>query len=820
MKISLNWVKEFTEIKLPPEELKERVSVSLTEAESIENFGDNYKGIIVAKVLEVKDHPESSNLLVLVIDVGKSKKTVVVQKCPVKVGDKVPYLKPGLIVPESAETGDPVKVEKTNIKGVDSEGMIPSGREIGLNYDHTTVYTVPQETKTGSAFEQVMDLVDPILEIKNKALTHRPDTFSVVGIAREVSAIQATKFDPPEWLYNPDLIKPKATKNKYKINLENNAEALCARYTCVVIENVDVKPSPKWMQIRLSKMGIHPVNNIVDISNYLMLEVGQPNHAFDYDKITTKDPGFKDGVNIVIRLAKAGEKITTIDGQLVELYDDTIVIADSANPIGIAGVMGGKDTEISDDTRKVVFQVENLDMYNIRRTSMKTGIFSEAVTRFSKGLDPNLCEPVLYKGIQMIEELSGGTLASQIYDDYKEPVKEHSVSVDPDYLRKRIGADISDKEMKDILHRLCLAVDQDEKSKIFSVRIPTFRKDLNIPEDIAEEIVRIYGYDRLETTLPTRKIHPVSHNKTREKRIRVKDALKSLGANEIYTYAFVGEDLYKKCGLGLEGYYRLVNALSPDLEYMRPVLLPSVLEKVALNFKNRQEVTLFEIDMVHGKKLPKGQLPEEPVHLCLAHSESFYHAKLYLESLLKALNISSWDFEQLGKATPGKMPEWIEYALNSYHPGRTAFVYVEGDLAGIIGQVDFDTTGEMNVPEGTSAFEIRLDGINQYIQDFPDYIEPSRYPSVEHDFCFITDSDVQYKAIREAILGIESKDNLVRSVTCKDIYIDKKNSGKKKTTVTVTMQSNKKTLKEDDIDTLREKIIKNIERAVKGKLDG
>jgi len=430
MKVSLNWVKEFTKIEIPPQELKDRVSVSLTEVERIENFGKVYEGIVVAQVEKVEEHSRSDGLLILQLNLGKSRVQVIVQKCPVKKGDKVPYLKLGLTVPETVGLGsDEVKVQKAEIKGVKSDGMVPSGRELGLDGDHTTVYTVPDDVAVGSSFEHSLDLVDQIMEIKNKALTHRPDTFSVVGLAREIAAIQGTEFKNLDWLENPGSIKPGSVQERYEVKIQNDAQALCARYMAVVIDNVKVGPSPKWMQVRLVKMGIRPINNVVDISNYLMLEAGQPSHAFNYDKVVSMDPQFggkvKEKAIITIRMAREGEKMTTIDGQLKDLYRETLIIADSTNPIGIAGVMGGKSTEISNDTTRIIFQVENLDMYSIRRTSKKVGLSTDAVTRFSKGLDPSLCEPVMYKAIQMFSEFCGGKMASELFDGYRDPGKKH-----------------------------------------------------------------------------------------------------------------------------------------------------------------------------------------------------------------------------------------------------------------------------------------------------------------------------------------------------------------------------------------------------------
>ncbi|MEA3357755.1 MAG: phenylalanine--tRNA ligase subunit beta [Patescibacteria group bacterium] len=817
MKISLNWIKEYTDIILPPEELKERVSVSLTEVEAIENFGEKYEDIIVCEVVSVKPHPKSDNLLVLKVNTGTVEVDVVVQQCDVAVGDKVPYLKPGTVLPY-----DEIKISKLKIKGVMSEGFVPSGMELSLNSDHTTVYKLPSDIKIGADFAQTLKLVDQVMEIKNKALTHRPDTFSVEGMAREIAAIQGTDYKRLDWLYDPEMIKPQKISTEVPIKIDNKAKALCKRYMAVVIDDVKVKPSPVWMQIRLIKMGIRPVNNIVDISNYLMLEAGQPNHAFDYDKVVLKDPGFEGTAVITVRLAEAGEKITTLDGQQHELGDSVIVIADSTNPIGIAGVMGGKDTEISNETTKVVFQVENLDMYSIRRASMSLGIFTDAVTRFSKGLDPNRCEPVMYRGIQMIQELAGGTVVSEIVDDKQELRREYYVTISTDALCTRLGIKIETEEIVNILRRLELIVNENGGSQDLVIKIPTFRPDLRIPEDIYEEVVRLYGYDRVTPTLPVRKTHPVVDDKSRENVSMIKRILKSLGANELYTYSFIGRSLYESCNLSVQKCHKLLNPISSDLKYMRPYIVPSLLSKVTRNTKHYEELALFEVNQVNPLKPEKKagkKLASEPYHVGLIHTLSYYHAKLYLETLMNALGLADFEILQPDKINKEVIPDWLDQVRSMYHPGRTGLIRFGKDFVGLIGQIDIKGVSELDLPEYTSGFEINLHLLDDSILDIHQYSEISKYPSVVQDFCFVTDSDVPYSALLTAVKKSD-KEGLIRDVNCVDIYRASDIKDLKQCTLRISMQSSEKTLTEREIDALRSGIIKGVEADVGGKLLG
>ncbi|MBN1618738.1 phenylalanine--tRNA ligase subunit beta [Candidatus Dojkabacteria bacterium] len=824
MKVSLNWIKEFTKITLPPKELKDVISVSLTEAENIENFGEKYSGIIVAKVLEVQKHPKSDGLLVLKLDVGDLTKTVVIQVCPVKVGDKVPYLKPGTVIPESVLAGGKgIKVEKTKIKEVESEGMIPSGREMALNYDHTTVYTVSGELKPGEDISQSLDLVDQILEIKNKSLTNRPDTFSIIGMARELAAMQREKFQDIDWLGKPELIKPEVpNEERLPIKVVNNAKALCRRYIAVVLDDIKIQDSPSWMQIRLSKHGIHPVNNIVDITNYLMLLTGQPSHAFDYDTIKSKDTVLKGDVTINVRLGKPGEKITTIDEQVKDLYDDTVVIADSSNPIGIAGVMGGKDTEISDLTTRVIFQVENLDMYNVRKTSMKTGLMTDAVTRFSKGLDPNRCESVLYKGIQMMQELCNAKIASKIYDYYEEKIESRFLTVSTDKIRKRLGVEIKNDEIKDILERLGITVKTGSNEDEFILEIPTYRPDLRIPQDIDEEVIRIYGYNKIVPKLPMRSIAPVTVDREPENRKRIRRVFKSIGANELFIYSFTGPDLYNMCNLTLNNCHQLKNPLSPALSYMKPVLLPSILEKIPQNVKTKPELACFEIDIINPMKSAdedvKVNLPAEYWHLGLVHSLSYYHAKLYLDTLMNNLGVLDYNLILPSNISKDKVMDWIKFEMPLFNASRTGLIKVADQIIGLIGEINPFTISKLGLPAHTSGFEIRLDDFDFAIPDIPRYKNPSKYPEVIHDFSLVTDVDVPYDAIVDAIKFADSDSKLISDISCIDIYQDNKNKNNKKTTLRISFQGENKTLKDDDIEAIRSDILKSVKKRVGGVL--
>lgn len=815
MKISLKWIEDYTPITLSPDELKERLSVSLTEVSSSSNFADAYRGILVAEVTAVKKHAEAEGLLVLSVNDGGGTKQVVVQKCPVKKGDKVAYFPVGMSY--DAGNGETIKISKKKIKGVESEGFIPSGRELGLNYDHTTVFTLSDTAEIGEELVKVLDLDDQILEIKNKSLTHRPDAFSEIGLAREISAIQKSNLELPRWYTNPEK-EVGGNPGKLKLKVENKAEALCRRYMAVIIDNVKVGQSPLWMQVRLSKLGVRPVNNVVDVSNYLMLEAGQPNHCFDYDKVVSKDPNFKDEAVIKVRLARGGEQITTLDGQQKELFADTIVISDSESPIGVAGVMGGKDTEISETTKRVIFQVENLDMYSIRRTSMKLGIFSDAVTRFSKGLDPNLCEPVFYRGVQLIKELAGGEVASEIVDNYIQPIKSHFVTIYPKQVIETLGVEISVDAMADCLTRLGIGV-KNESYDSLVLTVPTFRPDLKIAEDINEEIIRLYGYDKVKPSLPARTIAPTRSNVSRDFRLKIKQLLKETGGNEVYTYSFVGKSLYDKLGLDVNGLHKLKNALSPELGYLRDLLVPNLLEKVPQNLKLHDEIALFEIDQVNParrRKTSETELPDEPWHLGLVHNKSYYHAKQYLDRLVLDLGVREYCLKNPAKATVKNLPEWIGKTSGMFAANRYAYVLIGDVPVGVVGELASSVVSEMDLSVGTALFELDLNALEPLTHVKSSYFEPSKYPAVVHDLCFVLNSGVQYDAVYSAILSADCQ--VVKQIECKDIYMNMKSGNEKKMTFRVTIQSDDHTLTAKEIELIRKKTEKSVSKSTGGKL--
>lgn len=804
MKISLNWIEKYTDIKFDPKKLKERMDVSLTEIEEVESFGKKYKGFVTAKVTNVDKHPESKKLLKITLDIGKDREVnSVVQICEVKPGDITVFIKPGLKIPTIGE-----KVKKVEIKGVKSDGFVPSGRELGLNYDHTNVYLLPERTKIGVELSKVLDIDDEILEIKNKTLTHRPDCFGLYGIAREIAAMQGTELKPIEWLEDSNVIKLPDAKSKEKITIDNKVPDLCNRYVAVIIKNVDVKPSPLWLQIELAKMGVHPVNNIVDISNYLMLLTGQPSHCFDYDKIMEDES--EDHPVLTIRKSKKGEKVVTLDDKEREMDGEILVIGDSKKAIAVAGVMGGKETEIDNNTKNVIYQVENLDMYSIRRSSMKLGMFSDAVTRFAKGIDQNLCGPVMYKGVEMMLELAGGDIYSDIVDDFPGKLESWELEVETDIIRERMGIEIEDSAIEDILIGLGISV---KNGKRWTLTIPTFRNDIRIPEDINEEVARIYGYDKVDPKLPERKITPVSDDKYLENINKVKHILKSLGSHEMYTYSFVSEDLYRNCGLSMDNAYKLVNAISPELLYMRPLLYPSLLSKVPSNYKELGDFSSFEVEKVNPEKVSRG-LPNEPWHLAIINTASYYHLKLYLDNLLDVLTITDWELIPLGESVKQKMDGWVKYAQGGLHPLRSALIRVGKDIIGLIGEIDEKVEKSMDLPSRTSVLEIDLDGTGCYIEDKSNYKTVSRYPSVKRDYSLLVKSSILYRDIISSIKSIKS--DLIWRIEPVDIFGNGKDD--KKVTVRITYLSKDKTLVDEDIAPVEKKILKSIEKNVGGKL--
>jgi len=834
MKISYNWIKNYLkETSATPNELVEKLKLHLSDVESFENLSEKYKDLVIGEIVKKEDHPNADKLGVYEVKIGEQQTVqVVAGDKKLEIGNKVVYLPVKSKGPYNPypERFDGV-IKKTKLRGVESNGMLASEKELGISSEHDRVLTLEQECKAGQDIATVLGLNDYIIEVENKTLTIRPDAFGMIGIAREISGFLNLPFETPDWLKKPSKIKPEnLSKEKLPLKIVNKLSNLCPRYMAISMTNIKVDESPLWLKIFLSSIGIKPINNVVDITNYIMVLTGQPLHAFDYDKVTSRDSHYKKNAVITIRTAREGEKLTTIDQKTRELNKNTVVICDSQNPIAIGGVMGGLETEIDGNTKNIIIESANFDLYNIRKTSMTLGLVTDAVTRFSKGQDPNLCEPALYKAIELLKDLSNGEVASNVQDHRVELPKPHKLTFSLSYFQMHTGLKLTQEEVLRILSNVEIKqIETTNDADLITLEIPTYRQDLKIPEDIHEEIARIYGYTKIKLTLPKRGIISTPSNSSIDFDEKVRTSLKSLGANEVLTYNFVGEKLYKDCDLDIKNNYRLINALSPELEYMRSSLIPSLLEKINPNINNGySEFGLFEINKIHNKLdfSKEENLPVEHKVLTMIFTKNssniFYHIKYRLENFAKDLKSKKLDYEPIYSIKADTLPNHIKVILPIFDVNRAAFVSCTINNSkfylGVIGEPNFEVQRKLKLTQPVGIFELDLEILKSLVNYKKDRINFSKYPKITQDLCFIVNENLSYKALEDQISKTLEKRNLNYVLKPVDIYQEKTKEKNKQITINILLEHKQKTLKEKDIKSIREIIEKDVKKQLDGTL--
>ncbi len=652
--------------------------------------------------------------------------------------------------------------------------------------------------------------VDTVLEIENKALTHRPDCFCHVGLAREIATIEKKKFKDPF----PKLLKRKISYPKKQLPLQITVEdpTLCPRYTAIVLTDIEVKPSPLWLQERLLACNVKPINNVVDITNFVMLELGQPLHAFDYDKIEEGDKGKE----ILVRIAKRHERITTLDGVQRELKNNTLVIADAKKAIAIAGIMGGANTQVTEETKTIVIESANFLGSNIRYTGKVVGLHTEATLRFEKNLDPELTYPAIIQTILYLQQYSKAKVISKLTDVYSQKAKPQSIMIETQNIQKLIGTHIKAVEMKKILKELGCQISGDEDK--FKVIIPSFRSDLKIEEDIMEEIARIYGYDRIIPNLPSQKIVPTTTPKRRLYVNLISDILAESGWHEIYTYSFISDMLIHKCNLSEQEMLMIKNPISPDLKYVRNHLLPSILEKIDSGSRETDHFGLFEVgkkvNPFSRKKLPEEYLTIAGVYYSKNGQDSFYKIKGILELIFEKLSMSSVSYAIDETPYPFMNPKQTArikmYSKQNNPKGE------EIDL-GIIGEVSTEVKQAFELKGEVTAFELNMETLVPLAKDKTSYQPLPKFPSVYEDLSILVAQDLPVGTL---IDKIKSVDPQINTVMLKEFPFVSEKLGKdqKSVTFTIEYQSPNKTLSNASIIPLRQKIIQELKKDYSAKL--
>ncbi len=769
MKISLNWLKRIVKINISDDDLIRLIGARLVEVEGVIDETHKYDKIFVAKVASAEKIPDT-HLTLCQIDVGDAVKDLpkvmpnddgtvqVVCGAPnVREGMLAAWIAPGAVVPASVHEAAPFLIGKRKMLGkYESNGMLAGADELDFGDDHSGIVEInPDVAKPGDGLSEIFDLNDLILEIENKSLTHRPDCFGMIGFAREVAGILGTKFD-----YELDLehyIIPK--KKEMGLTVKIADAGICKRYTVVVLEkHGELKKKYLTMEdVLISKSGMRPVEPIVDATNYLMLLTGQPLHAFDYDKFVAV--GKTETPEIVVRLAKSGEKLTLLDGKEIELNENDIVIASGEIPVALAGAMGGIDTEITKDTRNIILESATFSLYNLRKTQMAHGIFSEAITRFTKGQPPY---QTFDTAMRCSELLKDGFKVAAVVDEYKDAEKEVIVKVAIQEINGLLGTEYDESLIVTTLANVGFQVK--EKNGALEVVVPNWRTDIHIKEDVIEEVGRLLGYDNIMPMLP---LHTTAvKNPMFELKKRARDIMSKFGANEVLTYSFVSDKLLNKAAQDKNNSYEIVNSISPELQYVRQSIVPSLLEKTYMNQKIPfNKFALFEINKVYQKKWGMNDegVPVEKMRMGFVVAErktngtAFYKAKMYATRFLEENNIVV-DFVPLKSESAEARP---------FEPKRAAeIVTADGNIIGVVGEFKNSVRRNFKLAEYLAGFELDMDRVLEKAQH-------TKAVKVikEHDTRDLTiATEKTYGEVVTEVEKVLAKNNVVAKITPLAIY--------------------------------------------------
>lgn len=811
MRVSLNTIKRYIDFELPPtDELVKRINAQLGGVEEVIDLGVKYKDTKIVKVVECEKHPNADKLSSCRIDAGTGELIQVVCGAPnVHGGMWAVWLPPDSIVPSTYGTDDELKLGARELRGIVSKGMLASARELGIGDDHSGIVEIdvngwkPGDVamEPGASFARAFGLDDTIIDIENKMFTHRPDLFGQLGVAREIAGILGHRFISPEWYLNEPAF---GTGDGLELDVFNDTPENVPRFMAVALKDVTVKPSPLWLQIELMRLGSKAINNIVDATNYVMLLTAQPTHAYDYDKLR--------GHRLGVRMARAGETVKLLNGKTYVLNEDDIVVADGEGVVGLAGIMGGSESEVSASTRSIVLEVANFDMYAVRKSSMRHGIFTDALARFNKGQSPLQNDRVLSLLMMSIKDVAGGDQASEVFDKSATVGQSNVVAVSPEFINERLGLDLTNQVMKTLLDNV-----ETRAEDGLNVAPPFWRTDIDLPEDVVEEIGRLYGFDKLPRTLPARSIRPAAKNPKRELKQTIREIISSAGANEVLTYSFVHEKILKNAGQDTEKAYRLSNALSPDLHYYRESLTPSLLGNIHSNIKaGYDEFVLFELNKAHDidSGMNDENVPVENDSIALVRASKrpdegapFYQAKVYLEFMADRLGLKL-GYEPLSGDSTSPI-------ATPFEPKRSAIVtdMKTGDFIGVVGEYAQVVSRNFKLPDSAAGFELDTEALLNSIERSASTYKPlSRYPGTERDISFRVKTDVPYGDITTAIAHAFGTDSLAASVIPLDIY-QPEDGGSKTVTVRISMTPFDRTLTGDDVAGIMSRVAERVVEA-------
>lgn len=798
MKAPLSWIKEYVDINCSVTELEEKLFSCGFEVEEVIHVGKNIDKIVTCRIEKIEKHPNADKLSVTQVDAGKyGKLQIITAATNIFEGALVPVAVDG----STLANGD--RIFNGELRGLPSYGMFCSGEELGINddwYDGASVNGIlilKEDYPLGEEVKKLLDIEDVIFDINVTA--NRPDCQSILGLAREVAAVTGSSFKMPDLTFKTSDISTIDT-----IKISNRAYDLCSRYIGHYVSNIKLTQSPLWLKRRLFSMGLRSINNIVDITNFVLLEVGQPMHAFDLNDLS--------GNEIVVRRANDGEKIITLDEKEFALTPETLVICDKDKPVALAGVMGGLNSEIKETTTDVVFEAAKFARDNVRKTSKALGQRSDSSSRFEKGVDFYSVETGMKRALNLIDQLGCGIIAKDEYDLVEEKIENKVINTTFSKVNEVLGINVPKQTVIDILEKLYFGVKADGDN--LSVIVPLFREDMEDYPDIAEEIIREYGYDHIESTLlKTSSITNGGLNDAQKKIEALKNLLIGYGFNEMITYSFVSEKEYDLFGFDKHSddhkFIKLLNPLGEDLAVMRTSLLPSALRIACSNINRKNyDGRLFELAKVYNPKhLPLTELPVENMVLStvvFGKDEDFFTLKGVMEGIF-----DNFCHDVFVKYVRSEKP--------FMHPTRSADVIIDGEIVGYFGQINPVIVDKLGVDKPLFAGEIYYDKLKKYFTDKIVFKTVSKFPQIERDLAVIVDEDVLCGEIIETAKNTNEPN--LEKVSLFDIYQGEQvGTGKKSVALNFVFVSNERTLNVEEIDQSMQNILSTLKEKFNAEL--
>ncbi len=798
MNTALSWIKAYVpDLEVTPQEYTDAMTLSGSKVEGYECLDKNLEKIVVGQIKKIERHPDADKLIICKVDIGTEMIQIVTGAPNVQEGDKVPVVLDGGKVAGGHDGGplpeEGIRIKKGKLRGIESNGMMCSIEELGSSRDmypdapELGIYILPEDTPVGADAIDILGLHDVVFEYE--ITSNRVDCYSVVGLAREAAATFRKKFCPPEI---------KVTGNHEDIHdylqVEVKNPDLCPRYCARMVKNIKLAPSPEWMQRRLAASGIRPINNLVDITNYIMEEYGQPMHAFDYDQLA--------GHKIVVKTARDGDEFQTLDGQVRRLDHDILMINDAEKEVGIAGIMGGENSKITDDVKTMVFEGACFDGTNIRLSAKRLGLRTDASGKYEKGLDPNNAELAINRACQLVEELGAGEVVGGIIDVYPVKREEKRVKFDADKINRLLGTDIEAAQMKEYFQMLDLGFDEGTQEVV----VPTFRQDLECLADLAEEVARFYGYDNIPTTLPTGEA--TTGRLPFDLRIEAvaREVAEFSGFSQSMSYSFESPKVFDKLMLAQDSPLRnaitIQNPLGEDFSIMRTTPLNGLLTSLSTNYNRRnKDVRLYEIANIYlPKTLPLTELPDERKQLALGmYGEGdFFTMKGVVEEL----------FDKLG------MTRKVHYnpeADRPYlHPGRKADIIYDGVTVGYLGELHPETADNYKLGERTCIAVLDLPHVISFADFDRKYTGIAKYPAVTRDLSMVVPRKILVGAIEDMIAQRGGK--ILEGYKLFDIYEGSQIlAGHKSVAYSITFRAKDHTLTDEEVTAAMKKILNGLQ---------